>query len=151
MPSVSTWRQCFDETFKWLAAKSVSIYQNLYSHSWSTNTPPLVTNNPEGKQLSSQLKWEQLMAKGSSITQKLRRQMVGVLTWVSANKLWPRALLGGRWVGGANQLVLGHLGVGLGELQPQGLGDLWIKPDALRSNGKMCQQKCVLASFYPCS
>lgn len=67
--------------------------------------------------------------------------MVGVLTWVSANELWPGALLGGRGVGGANQLVLGHLGVGLGELQPQGLGDLWIKPDPLRSNRKMCQQK----------
>ena len=65
--------------------------------------------------------------------------MLGVLTWVSANELWPGALLGGRGVGGANQLVLGHLGVGLGELQPQGLRDLWIKPDPLRSNEETCQ------------
>lgn len=57
--------------------------------------------------------------------------MAGGLTWVSANELWPGALLGGKGVGSANQLVLGHLGVGLGELQPQGLGDLWIKPDPL--------------------
>lgn len=77
------------------------------------------------------------------------RRVVGVLTWVSANELWPRALLGGRGVGGANQLVLGHLGVGLGELQPQGLGYLWIKPDPLRSNRKMCQQKyCFLESSH---
>lgn len=56
------------------------------------------------------------------------------LTGVSADELWPGALLGLRRVRGANQLVLGHLGVGLGELQPQGLGDLWIKPDPLRSD-----------------
>ena len=67
-------------------------------------------------------------------------QTEGVLTWVSANELWPGALLGGRGVGSANQLVLGHLSVGLGKLQPKGLGDLWIKPDPLRSK-KMCQLK----------
>lgn len=54
-----------------------------------------------------------------------------VLTWVSANELWPRALLGRRGVRGADQLVLGHLGVGLGKLQPQGLRDLWVEPDPL--------------------
>lgn len=64
-------------------------------------------------------------------------RLVGALTWVSADELWARALLGRRGVGGANQLVLGHLGVGLGELQPQGLGDLWIKPDPLRSSRKV--------------
>lgn len=56
----------------------------------------------------------------------------GILTWIPADELRPRALLGGRRVGGANQFVLGHLGVGLGKLQPQGLGDLWVKPDPLR-------------------
>lgn len=58
----------------------------------------------------------------------------GVLTWISANELWPRALLGGRGVGGANQFVLGHLGVGLGKLQPQGLRDLRIKAHPLRKH-----------------
>lgn len=49
------------------------------------------------------------------------------LIWVSAYELWPGALLG-RWgVGSADQLVFGHLGVGLGELQPQSLGNLWVK------------------------
>ena len=64
------------------------------------------------------------------------------LTWVSADELWPRALLGREGVGSANQLVLGHLGVGLGELQPQGLGDFRIKPDPLGSNGKTHQRLC---------
>lgn len=58
----------------------------------------------------------------------------GILTWISADELGPGALLGGRGVGGAHQFVLGHLGVGLGELQPQGLGDLWIKADPLREH-----------------
>lgn len=66
---------------------------------------------------------------------------MGALTWVSANELWPGALLGRRGIGGADQLVLGHLGVGLGELQPQSLGDLWIKPDPLPSNGERSQQE----------
>lgn len=70
--------------------------------------------------------------------------MVGVLTWVSANERWPRALLGGRGVGGANQLVLGHLGVGFGELQPQGLRDLWIKPDPLEIQQKKESAKMLL-------
>jgi len=34
-------------------------------------------------------------------------------------------------VGGAHQLALGHLGVGLGKLQPQRLGDLGVEADAL--------------------
>lgn len=65
----------------------------------------------------------------------------GILTWISANELRPRALLGllGGGVGGANQLVLGHLGVGLGKFQPQGLGDFWIKPDPLRSKRNTCE------------
>lgn len=63
--------------------------------------------------------------------------MIGALTWVSANELWAGALLGGSGVGRADQLVFGHLGVSLGELQPQSLRDLWIKTDALSSIGKM--------------
>lgn len=74
--------------------------------------------------------------------------MLRVLTWVSANELRPGALLGGEGVGGANQLVLGHLGVGFGELQPKGLRDLRIKPDPLRSDEEMCKHKyCFLAGF----
>lgn len=112
-----------------------------------------MTKNPERKQLSSRLKQEKLTAKGSSNTDSgTEGRIEGVLTWVSANELWPRALLGGRGVGSANQLVLGHLGVGLGELQPKGLGDLWIKPDPLRSKEKMCQQKyCFLERISPYS
>ena len=56
---------------------------------------------------------------------------LGILTGVSADELGPGALLGGERVGSAHQLVLGHLGVGLGELQPEGLRDLWIEPDPL--------------------
>lgn len=71
------------------------------------------------------------------------RETAGVLTWVSANELWPGALLGGRGIGGANQLVLGHLGVGLRELQSQGLWNLWVKPDPLVSE-KNYSQNIVL-------
>jgi len=71
--------------------------------------------------------------------------MFSVLTWVSADEVWPRALLGRNGVGGANQLVLGHLGVGLGELQPKGLGDLWVEADSLRSDGKISQQAFIQA------
>lgn len=67
-----------------------------------------------------------------------RGQRVGVLTWVSAYELWPGALLGGRGVGSTDQLVFGHLGVGLGELQPQSLGNLWVKTYPLRSMRKIC-------------
>lgn len=35
-------------------------------------------------------------------------------------------------IGGAHQLAFGHLGVRLGELQPQRLGDLGVKADALQ-------------------
>lgn len=73
-----------------------------------------------------------------------------VLTWVSADELWPRALLGGRGVGSADQLVLGHLGVGFGKLQPQGLGDFWIKPDPLRYHGKISQKNDVLQRAFLC-
>lgn len=74
--------------------------------------------------------------------------MDGLLTWVSADELWPRALLGGRGVGSADQLVLGHLGVGFGELQPQGLGDFWIKPDPLRYHRKISQKNNVLQRAF---
>lgn len=73
------------------------------------------------------------------------KQWPGALTWVSPDELWPGALLGRRGVGGANQLVLGHLGVGLGKLQPQGLGDLWIKPDPLRSNRDRSQHEVFVS------
>lgn len=60
-------------------------------------------------------------------------RQTGTLTWVSVDELWARALLGGRRVGSAHQLVLGHLGVGFGKLQPQSLGDLRVEADTLSS------------------
>ena len=97
------------------------------------------------KLLTSHLKVGKLIAKGGGITNKQTEDSgkEGVLTWVSADELWPGALLGGRGVGSANQFVLGHLGVGFGELQTQGLGNFWIKPDPLGSDGKTCKQEIL--------
>lgn len=61
--------------------------------------------------------------------------MTLVLTGVSADERGPSTLLGQGGVGRSHQLVLGHLGVGLGEFQPQGLGDFRVEPDTLQARG----------------
>lgn len=56
----------------------------------------------------------------------------GILTGLPGDELRYGGGERGAGIWGAHQLVLGHLGVGLGELQPQRLGDLGVEADALR-------------------
>lgn len=111
---------------------SLSLLPPPYSPQTEQHSCPVTSNNrvsgpPTGSGHSG---WR----RGKGRARRWQAHKQWPLTGVSADELWPGALLGRRRVWGANQLVLGHLGVGLGELQPEGLGDLWIKPDPLRSS-----------------
>lgn len=134
--------QSHRKMFLWWATTFIgSISSLISSHSWKTSTCVV---NIKKEQLSG-LKKRETGGLRSTAKQTSKRisgtdgRVKAVLTWISADELWPGALLGRRGVGSANQLVLGHFGVGLGELQPQGLWDFGIKPDALRSKAQVTE------------
>lgn len=76
--------------------------------------------------------------------------MQRVLTGLPGDELRYSSGERGAGIWGAHQLVLGHLGVGLGKLQPQRLGDLGVEADALRKGGKEGRRRSGWASTAAC-
>lgn len=74
----------------------------------------------------------------------------GVLTGLPGDELRYGGGERGAGIRGAHQLVLGHLGVGLGELQPQRLGDLGVEADALWEGRRDRRRRSGWASTAAC-